>query len=128
MMSWNIQQMGCSPSTLGPNTMGGDHCHCTSAQGPMHPQAWTGHALATSPSAQPPTSLRGCSEPNRRLPEGEEPEKVAKLLGGCGPDRFKDPGPRAGPLDSCDTAPGGGGGVSAPSAAQQPLGPGSQGF
>ena len=47
---------------------------------------------------------------------------MAKLLGGCGPDRFKDPGPRAGPLDSCDTAPGGGGGVSAPSAAQQQLG------
>ena len=31
MMSWSTQQMVCSPSTLGPNTMGGDHCRCTSA-------------------------------------------------------------------------------------------------
>ena len=48
---------------------------------------------------------------------------MATLLGGSSPDRFEDPGPGAGPLDSCDTAPGGGGGVSAPSAAQQQRGP-----
>ena len=48
---------------------------------------------------------------------------MATLLGGSSPDRFEDPGPREGPLDSCATAPGGGGGVSAPSAAQQQLEP-----
>ena len=78
-----------------------------------------------------PTSSWGSWEPNRRLPEvedpaGEEPEKVATLLGSwllttpgsgvwCGPG----PGAGAGSPDSWLMAPGGIGGASAPSAGLQ---------